>query len=102
MANDRFQPRPKAVGCMPWFGGVPCSRKREKRSLLMRHEPFDLAATLAQQPSNVVGRTIAQPNPDHLRRWPVQYAQSMKVLVLAHDHESLISSVRPDSPVGGG
>jgi hypothetical protein len=65
----------------------------------MRHKLLDLAAAMAQQPSDVIRGTVPQPDPDHLRRRPMQNAEPMKIFILADDHEGLISSMRPDCTV---
>jgi hypothetical protein len=78
------------------------SSKGEERSLLVDHERLDLLVPYSQETNDIVGRTVAQSYPDNFRWWPVQNAEPMKVLVLAHDHESIITRVAPDRTVGGG
>src|SRR5713226_6746035 len=68
----------------------------------MRQKSFDLLATHPEQPDDVVRRAITHPNPDHLRWWPMEDAQPVKVLVPGHNDESMIASMGPDCPVGGG
>lgn len=66
---------------------VRYSREREKGSVLMRHKLLDLAVALAKQSSDVICGTVPQPNPDHLRRRPIQNGEPMKIFILADNHE---------------
>ena len=66
----------------------------------MLQERRDLVTPITQQLDDVVGRAIAQPNPDHLRRRPEENAHSVKVLVLADENQSVILRMLPNRKIG--
>jgi len=76
------------------------SRKGEERGFFVCHKRFDLVVTHSKQAGHLVGGAIPQPNPDYLRRWPVQDAEAMKVFVFRHDQQSVVPRVGPDCTIG--
>jgi len=76
------------------------SREGEERGFFVCHKRFDLVATHSKQAGHLVGGAIPQPNPDYLRRWPMQDAETMKVFVFRHDQQSVVPRVDPDCTIG--
>ena len=70
--------------------------KSKKRSLLIFDERVELLGTKAQQANNICRGAVAEANPDHLRRWPAQDAEPLKVLVLTDENESGGLGMLPD------
>src|SRR5439155_19705764 len=71
------------------------SREREECRFLVRHKSCDRLVAHLEEPDDVGRRAIPPPNPDHLRWRPEQDTQSVKVLVLGHDDQSVIASMGP-------
>ena len=78
------------------------SRKGEERGFFVCHKRFDLVVTHSKQAGHLVGGAIPQPNPDYLRRWPVQDAEAMKVFVFRHDQQSVVPRVAQIARSGAG
>src|SRR5215469_4825433 len=72
----------------------------EKRGLFVCEEACDRFAALAEQAGYVCCRTVSQPDPDHFRRRPVEYAETLKVFILCDDGEPVIARILPNRPIG--
>src|SRR6266705_4529698 len=68
----------------------------------MLQECLDRITTIAQQPDDIVGRAIAEPYPDHLRRRPKKDTQLLKILVFSDENESVFSRIFPNCKIGSG
>ncbi|HZK88779.1 MAG TPA: hypothetical protein VFC56_01400 [Stellaceae bacterium] len=66
----------------------------------MVQERLDLITIIAQQPDDILGRAVPQPNPDHLRRRSEKDAQSLKILILAYQHKFVVSRILPNRKIG--
>lgn len=80
-------------------------RQRPPRSPLAECEEsgfrvFDEGAHLGvpgpKQPRDVSSRAVAEPHPDHFRRWAAQHAEALEILVLRDQNEISSRGLSPD------
>jgi hypothetical protein len=73
--------------------------QREKRSIFVLGEGTDAIRFSADQPCNLGGRAVSQPNPDYLGRRTEEHAEPMKVLVLRDERVPFGRGSVPHEPI---
>jgi hypothetical protein len=72
----------------------------EVKVLFLIDKLLDIRAVPTEQRSNLGGCTVAQADPDNLRRGATQDAEPMKVLIFRDEHASVLERELPDLLVG--
>lgn len=68
----------------------------EKRNLLLINKPLKIGVVVEQERNNLSGRTVADSDPDDLWRSAAQDTQPVKVLILGHEHATMVDRQLPD------
>lgn len=78
---------------------LSASAEREKRGILVGHEREYRRLMALEQLNDLRRRTVAEPNPNDLRREAPEDAQPVKVLVFRHEDEPVLRRMLPDGCV---
>ena len=81
-------------------GGLPSPKQQACLLIFLDESPHDLVRG-AQLRFNLRGRTVAQANPDDLRRPALQYAALGKVRILGDNREPISPGILPNGSVFG-
>jgi hypothetical protein len=77
------------------------SAQSEDRSIFIREEFLDLSDSTPEEPLDRFGRTIANSDPDNLRRVSLKKAPLTEICVLGDDSKTMLDCVVPNHGVGG-
>jgi hypothetical protein len=76
------------------------SPKSEKACFLMLQERRDVVVPATQQSDDIARRAIPELQPNNFWRRPEKNTHTMKILILADEGHSAISSAIPDRSIG--
>jgi hypothetical protein len=91
---------PAVDGCNRMLGLGSWLPQFQERHIGLRVEPADVVYSFPQQTLDVSRRTVAQAKPYDLWWRSTQDTQAMKVLVLCHEHATVLHGQLPHDWIG--